>query len=108
MNQFRWMLYLITLIAGLGLIAGCPETGDDDDDTADCKTVTDVCTKVFECGGWGWADMAECEDGFIDNAAYSTECTDTDGYLCCVADCMDLECDPFGTCEGGCWTDNCM
>jgi len=110
----RWMLpftALFTLTLALALSACVTSTSgdDDDDDDGACETIQSVCAKVFECGGWGWADEAECEEGFLDNPAYYTDCIDTYGYLCCVADCMDLDCDPdFSDCEHDCWDENCM
>ena len=87
---------------------------DSDTDTDACtpSTVVEVCTKVFECGGWGWPDQGTCESCFINGSGiecdgYETPCDSETGYLGCVCDCIDLECDPFGTCEGACWTDNC-
>ena len=92
----------------LAALSACPiPGGGDDDDAAPRETEATVCAKVFECGGWGWLDEDECVEGFLDNADYSTDCDDPDGYLTCMPDCMDLDCEPFATCEGDCWAGAC-
>lgn len=100
----RWILPLAPLLtfALAFALSGCVTQ------TSDCETVATVCDKVFECGGWGWTDEAECEEGFLGNPTYYTECDDEAGYLCCVHDCMGMDCDPdFSDCEDDCWTENC-
>jgi hypothetical protein len=99
------------------------ETGSDTDTDADTDadtdgcapaTVAEVCTKVFECGGWGWPDQGTCESCFINASGtecegYETPCVDEEGYLACVCACLELsDCTEFGDCEWEeCWTPNC-
>lgn len=69
--------------------------------------VKSICTKIMECGGWGWGSQADCEAGFIGNAQLGTECQDEAGYKSCMSACVPKACAAFQTCEGECWTDNC-
>jgi hypothetical protein len=93
---------------------GGSDAGSDTDPACTPSTVEEVCAKVFECGGWGWPDQATCESCFINGsgsecAGYEgTECGSEAGYFGCVCGCVDLDCTPFGTCEGACWTDHCV
>ena len=88
--------------------------GSDTDPSCTPSTVADVCAAVFACGGWGWPDEATCDECFVNGsgnacAAYAgTECASEDGYLGCVCACVDLDCTPFSSCEGDCWTANCV
>lgn len=99
----------LAMLLPLAALTACPIPGGDDDDdgTGATETVETVCAKVFECGGWGWLDEDECVEGFLDNPDYSTDCADPAGYLACMPDCMDLDCESFGTCEGDCWAGGC-
>ncbi|MBN2798180.1 MAG: hypothetical protein JXX28_03465 [Deltaproteobacteria bacterium] len=93
-------------------LAACgAKDGDTSDTSAEgtgaAATVEEVCAKVFSCDGWGWEDQATCEAGFLGSAAYQTECASEAGYLSCVADCLNDDCEPFAACEGACWTSSC-
>ena len=100
---------LAALLLALGpTLAGCPFlTTDDDDAAAPRETVESVCEAVLDCGGWGWIDVEECVEGFLDNPEFNTECEEPDDYLACMPDCMELDCEGFSTCEGDCWAGAC-
>ncbi len=107
MNRHLPTLLILLSLPLLAALSACPIVGGDDDDATSSETVETVCAKVLECGGWGWLDEAECVEGFLDNPEYATDCVDPAGYLACMPDCMELDCDPFATCEGDCWAAGC-
>jgi len=86
----------------------------DSDSDGDCSppaTTEAICEKIFDdCGGWGWPDQTTCEDHFIGDPDYMTECNDEAGYLACMCDCLLIDgCESdFTTCESNtCWGPYC-
>lgn len=51
------------------------------------KAIVPICERVLACGGWGYADPGECQDGLVGNAALGTACADAEAYLDCVHGC---------------------
>lgn len=91
-----------------------------------------ICDKVMDCGGWGYVDAEECQDGLVGNPSLGTACEHDARYLDCVHDCCwagcrqvqsrrdcqacqppdcnqcdALSCDAFTACETGCFALHC-
>ncbi len=45
------------------------------------EVVEQICAKVVSCSTYGWSDQSECEDAWIDNDDYGTECAYNNPYL---------------------------
>jgi len=92
----------------MALAAGCNDTKGDDTagSSAGKATVQQVCQRAMDCD-FGWADQATCEEGWIDNPDYQTECVSAHDYFACMPACLDLDCAAFTACEAECWDSAC-
>ena len=72
------------------------------------ETIEKICTQVVACETYGWDDQAECEDAWIDNSDYGTECAYDANYLVCAEDCTAYDCYDFEDCESYCWVSYCL
>jgi hypothetical protein len=83
------------------------DTGDEPSDPATtgqiCETLLELCED-----GWGWDSLRECTEGWL-GEGQDWACADSEGYLICVASCLDSpDCDSFGSCEVPCWDGHCL
>lgn len=90
------------LLIGVLLASACFDNG------GDRATTRAVCSRMLECGGWGWADQETCEDELLQSGDYDKECRRRASYLDCMTECTSLECDGVAPCEGGCWESACL
>lgn len=100
------LLFVIVAVISIAGATACSDSGDSTNggDTTDVKT---LCGKIFECGGYGFADEAACEADFLGNATMGTTCADESGFLSCVAGDLDKDCPVFQNSEAACWDDHC-
>jgi len=71
-------------------------------------SVEQICNQVVECNTYGWSDQSECENGWIDNPDFGTECAYESQYLSCAEECVVYDCDDFEDCESFCWVSYCL
>lgn len=96
------------------------------------KAIVPICERVLACGGWGYVDSGECQDGLVGNPALGTPCKDRTAYFECVHDCCwdgcraslsrddcdacqppdcnlcdHLSCETFASCEDQCREGKC-
>jgi hypothetical protein len=66
-----------------------------------------ICARMVECGGWGWRDQNECEQGVFEDGDYDDGCVAEKSYRQCMDRCVDQACPQFTDCEADCWERSC-
>ena len=71
----------------------------------DSASVSEVCTEVFECGGFGFEDMETCETDWFgsEDLGLEFDCVNETAYLECMPECLNTGCSTFEFCEAECW-----
>ena len=92
---------LLTLLSLVLLSCGVEQTNRN-------KDLSELCSTVVECGTNGYQSQSECEEGWLDNPEFGTQCAYDNQYLACADVCLDLKCPAFESCENECWGNHCL
>jgi len=70
--------------------------------------LSSLCATVVDCETHGYDSQAQCEEGWLDNPEFGTQCAYDDDYLTCAHNCVKLNCSDFEACENECWGNHCL
>jgi hypothetical protein len=73
-------------------------------------SVSEICTEVLECGGFGFDDAEMCEADWLgsEDLGLEFDCANEAAYLECMPVCLSSDCTTFEDCEAECWDTTCL